>query len=143
MTQTETSLKSQKETQHTSPKIKYALEEKYKEQTEKLPKPTGWRIIVLPFKMNDRTEGGVIITDSTLERQQVASQCGLVLAMGPQCYKDKERYPEGPWCKVNDWVVFARYAGSRINIEGGEIRLLNDDEILATVQDPKDILHAF
>jgi len=143
MTQTETSLKSQKETQQPNPKIKYALEEKYKEQTEKLPKPTGWRIIVLPFKMNDRTEGGVIMTESTLERQQVASQCGLVLAMGPQCYKDKERYPEGPWCKVNDWVVFARYAGSRINIEGGEIRLLNDDEILATVQDPKDILHAF
>ena len=143
MTKEETSLKSQKETQQTNQKPKYALEEKYKEQTEKLPKPTGWRIIVLPFKMNDKTEGGVLITESALERQQVASQCGLVLAMGPQCYQDKERYPTGPWCKVNDWVVFARYAGSRINIEGGEIRLLNDDEILATVQDPKDILHAF
>ena len=139
----QTSLKSQKETQQTNQKPKYALEEKYKEQTEKLPKPTGWRIIVLPFKMNDRTEGGVLMTESTLERQQVGSQCGLVLAMGPQCYKDTERYPDGPWCKVNDWVVFARYAGSRIQIEGGEIRLLNDDEILATVQDPKDILHAF
>jgi chaperonin GroES len=141
--QKETSLKSQKETQQPNQKPKYALEEKYKEQTAKLPKPTGWRIIVLPFKMNDKTEGGVLITESALERQQVASQCGLVLAMGPQCYQDKERYPTGPWCKVNDWVVFARYAGSRINIEGGEIRLLNDDEILATVQDPKDILHAF
>ena len=136
-------MKSQKETQQTNQKPKYALEEKYKEQTEKLPKPTGWRIIVLPFKMNDKTEGGVLITESALERQQVASQCGLVLAMGPQCYRDKERYPDGPWCKVNDWVVFARYAGSRINIEGGEIRLLNEDEILATVKDPKDILHAF
>ena len=141
--QKETSLKSQKETQQPNQKPKYALEEKYKEQTAKLPKPTGWRIIVLPFKMNDKTEGGVLITESALERQQVASQCGLVLAMGPQCYQDKERYPTGPWCKVNDWVVFARYAGSRIQIEGGEIRLLNDDEILATVQDPKDILHAF
>ena len=136
-------MKSQKETQQTNQKPKYALEEKYKEQTEKLPKPTGWRIIVLPFKMNDRTEGGVLMTESTLERQQVGSQCGLVLAIGPQCYKDTERYPDGPWCKVNDWVVFARYAGSRIQIEGGEIRLLNDDEILATVKDPKDILHAF
>ena len=141
--QNETSLKSQKEIQQPNQKPKYALEEKYKDQTAKLPKPTGWRIIVLPFKMNDKTEGGVLITESALERQQVASQCGLVLAMGPQCYQDKERYPTGPWCKVNDWVVFARYAGSRIQIEGGEIRLLNDDEILATVQDPKDILHAF
>ena len=141
----QTSLKSQKETQQQNQKSepKYALEEKYKEQKEKLPKPTGWRIIVLPFKMNDKTKGGVLMTESTLERQQVGSQCGLVLAMGPQCYKDTERYPDGPWCKVNDWVVFARYAGSRIQIEGGEIRLLNDDEILATVQNPEDILHAF
>ena len=111
--------------------------------TSKLPKPTGWRMLILPFKMKEKTKGGVILAEDTLERQQVASQVGLVMAMGPQCYKDKERYPTGPWCKVNDWVVFARYAGSRINIEGGEIRLLNDDEILATVQDPKDILHAF
>ena len=109
----------------------------------KLPQPTGWRIIVLPFKMDEKTKGGVLMTESALERQQVGSQCGLVLAMGPQCYKDTERYPTGPWCKVNDWVVFARYAGSRIQIEGGEIRLLNDDEVLATVQNPEDILHAF
>ena len=56
----------------------------------KLPKPTGWRHLV----------------ETTLERQQVASQVGLVLAMGPQCYKDKERYPEGPWCKEKDWIMF-------------------------------------
>ena len=140
-----TSLTSQnkKETQQPDQKPKFALEEKYKEQKELLPKPTGWRIIVLPFKMGDKTKGGVVLHEATVERQQVASQCGLVLAMGPACYSDKERYPHGPWCKVNDWVVFARYAGSRIHIEGGEIRLLNDDEILATVQDPEDILHAF
>ncbi len=62
--------------------------------------------------------------------------------MGPDCYNDK-RFSDGPWCKVGDWVVFARYAGSRIEIEGGEVRLLNDDEVLATVQDPTDILHKF
>ena len=112
-------------------------------QKEKLPQPTGWRILVLPFKMNEKTKGGVIINESTLERQQVASQCGNVLAMGSECYKDKERYPSGPWCKIGDWVVFARYAGSRINIEGGEVRLLNEDEILATVKDPEDLLHKY
>jgi len=94
----------------------------------KLPKPTGWRMIVLPFKMKDKTKGGLVLAETTLERQQVASQVGLVLAMGPDCYKDKERYPKGPWCKVNDWVMFARYAGSRIKIDGGEMRLLNDKE---------------
>ena len=156
MTQTQTSLKSQKETQQPNPKPKIITPNKEligvkksepkKEVTQdstKLPQPTGWRIIVLPFKMDEKTKGGVLMTESALERQQVGSQCGLVLAMGPQCYTDTERYPTGPWCKVNDWVVFARYAGSRIQIEGGEIRLLNDDEILATVKNPEDILHAF
>ena len=112
-------------------------------EKDKLPQPTGWRLIVLPFKMDEKTKGGIIMNETTLEKQQVASQCGNVLAMGPQCYSDKERYPNGPWCKVGDWVIFARYAGSRIQIEGGEIRLLNEDEILATVQDPTDILHKY
>ena len=101
------------------PKHKPALEEKYKRQDENLPKQTGWRLLVLPFKMKDKTKGGVVLAESTIERQQVASQCGLVLEMGPQCYTDKERYPTGPWCKKGDWVMFARYAGSRIRIEGG------------------------
>ena len=76
-------------------------------------------------------------------KSQVASQVGLVMAMGSQCYKDKERYPEGPWCKEKDWVMFARYAGSRIKIDGGEMRLLNDDEVLATIKNPEDILHEY
>ena len=139
------------------PKVKLALQEKYEEQdknenkkqedlskkeSSKLPKPTGWRLLVLPFKMKEKTKGGIIMSDVTIERQQVASQCGLVVALGDQCY-DKERYPEGPWCKKGDWVVFARYAGSRIQIDGGEVRLLNDDEILATIENPEYIFHQY
>ena len=114
-----------------------------KKEEPKLPKPTGWRMLVLPFKIKEKTKGGVILAEDTLERQQVASQVGLVMAMGPQCYKDKDRFPEGPWCKEKDWVMFARYAGSRIKIDGGEMRLLNDDEVLATIDSPEDILHEF
>ena len=136
-------MKEQLSTSKENPKLNQALVEKYKEETEKLPKPTGWRIIVLPFRMDEKTKGGIFMGQDTLDKQQVASQCGNVLAMGPQCYKDKERYPDGPWCKKGDWVIFARYAGSRIQIEGGEIRLLNEDEILATVKNPEDILHKF
>ena len=116
---------------------------KPKKEEPKLPKPTGWRLLVLPFKMKETTKGGLHLAETTLEKQQVASQVGLVMAMGSQCYKDKERYPEGPWCKEKDWVMFARYAGSRIKIDGGEMRLLNDDEVLATIDSPEDILHEF
>ena len=112
-------------------------------ESTKLPQPTGWRILVLPFKMGEKTKGGILMGQDTLEKQQVASQCGNVLAMGPDCYQDKSRYKQGSWCKVGDWVMFARYAGSRIKIEGGEVRLLNDDEILATIKNPEDILHEY
>ena len=133
------------------PKVKSGLLDKYKsepkeevtKETTKLPQPTGWRMLVLPFRMKEKTKGGVLLGTETIDRQQVASQCGNVIAMGPDCYNDPKRFNDGPWCKVGDWVVFARYAGSRIEIEGGEVRLLNDDEILATVQDPTDILHKF
>ena len=112
-------------------------------KSSKLPQPTGWRILVLPFKINEKTKGGIIMGQDTIEKQQVASQCGNVLAMGPDCYHDKDRFKDGPWCKVGDWVMFARYAGSRIKIEGGEVRLLNDDEVLATIKNPEDILHEY
>ena len=149
MTKTEPLSKSKEIPKHRNALIeKYESkpEEKEKEittESSKLPKPTGWRMLVLPFKMKEKTKGGIIIAETSLERQQVASQCGLVLRMGPDCYTDKERYPEGPWCKEKDWVIFARYAGSRIKIEGGEVRMLNDDEILATVDNPEDIIHEF
>jgi chaperonin GroES len=134
------------------PNRKAALQEKYDKEpkkvekdltseTAKLPIPTGWRLLILPFKHKQKTKGGILITDDVLERAQVASTCGLVLSVGPHAYGDKERYPEGPWCKKGDWVIFARYAGSRIKIDGGEVRLLNDDEVLATVNDPEEIFH--
>ena len=135
------------------PKLKTALLDKIeaekkpekdlsKTEDSKLPQPTGWRLLVLPFKMKEKTKGGLLLGQETLERQQVGANCGMVLKTGPHCY-DKERYPEGPWCKKGDWVIFARYAGSRIQIDGGEVRLLNDDEILATIENPEDIFHQY
>ena len=136
-------MKNASETSSTSNSpSKLALEEKYQKEKNKLPVPTGWRILVLPFKGKKKTKGGILYSDEQIERQQLATVCGNVLAVGPQAYKG-EKYPEGPWCKVGDWVIFARYAGSRFKIEGGEVRLLNDDEIIATIKDPEDIVHEF
>ena len=109
---------------------------------EKLPNPTGWRILVMPFQVKEETKGGIIIAQEALDRARVATQVGYVLKMGDLCYEDKERYPTGPWCKEKDWVIFARYAGSRMEIEGGEIRMLNDDEVLGTIKNPEDVIHA-
>jgi chaperonin GroES len=110
--------------------------------TDKLPKPTGWRLLVLPYKRKEKTKGGIILTDQSLEESQIASSIGLVLKVGPDAYKDKERFPNGAWCKEKDWVIFGKYAGSRIRIEGGEVRLMNDDEILGVIEDPEDFLQS-
>ena len=150
-----------KETLSTSekeiPKINLGLEEKYKEEdknkteplnpeniksvVDELPTPSGWRLLVLPFTPKEKTSGGIIISQESLDRLRIATNCGYVLKIGPLAYLDKEKYPTGPWCKEKDWVIFARYAGSRLPIEGGEVRLLNDDEVLGTIKNPEDVLH--
>ena len=143
------------------PKIKLGLQDKYEEEkkqetrapekeplnpeniqpvVDQLPEPSGWRILVLPFTPKEKTKGGLIIAQESLDRLRIATNCGYVLKMGPLAYKDKDKFEE-PWCKKGDWVIFARYAGSRLPIEGGEIRILNDDEILGTIQDPESVLH--
>lgn len=108
---------------------------------ERIPKPTGWRIIILPYRGAAKSKGGIALADQTIERQQLTTTCGYVLRVGPLAYADQDKFPEGPWCKEGDWIIFGRYAGARMSIDGGEIRILNDDEILATIRDPEDILH--
>jgi len=148
-----------KETLSTSdkeiPKINLGLENKYKEinsqeplnpdniksVVDELPNPSGWRLLVLPFTPKDKTKGGIIFSQESLDRLRIATNCGYVLKIGPLAYYDKEKYPTGAWCKKGDWVIFARYAGSRLPIEGGEVRILNDDEVLGTIADPESVLH--
>ena len=145
-----------KETLSTSekevPKHKNALEEKYQTeekeplnpeniQKSQLPAPSGWRLLVLPFSPREKTKGGILIAQESLDKLRIATNCGYVLKMGPLAYHDREKFPTGPWCKTGDWVIFARYAGSRLPIEGGEVRILNDDEVLGTIKDPEAVLH--
>ena len=106
-----------------------------------LPRPTGWRISLLPYRGARVTKGGIAIAEETQKKTQLATTCAYVLEVGPLAYCDEGKFPDGPWCKPGDWIVFGRYAGSRIPIEGGEIRLINDDEVLATIANPEDIVH--
>ena len=107
---------------------------------DRLPQPTGWRILLLPFK-GQKKHGSLYLPDQIIEREALATVCGYVLRIGPLAYKDEGKFDGIPWCKEKDWVIFGRYAGSRFKIDGGEVRILNDDEIIATIADPTDIIH--
>ena len=108
---------------------------------DRLPQPTGWRVLILPYQGKKQSDGGILLTNKTRETEALATVCGYVLRIGPDAYEDKNKFSHGAWCKQGDWVIFGRYAGSRFKIEGGEVRLLNDDEMLATIADPADIIH--
>ena len=116
-----------------------STEEKVESQKELLPIPTGYRVLILPRGRTPVTEGGIHLAKETVERDSLASVVGYVVAVGPDAYKDTAKFPEGAWCKKGDWILFGRYAGARFKIEGGEMRLLNDDEILAVLPDPEAV----
>ena len=116
--------------------------EKQKKELEKVPNQSGYRITLFPLKLDSKTKSGIILTDDTVQESQLTTNICKVLKVGPDAYKDKDKFPTGPWCKQDDWVLITRYAGSRIRIDGGELRIINDDEILAVIDDPRDILPA-
>ena len=122
--------------------------EKNKPQTddlklkERLPQPTGWRILVMPYKGREKTDGGIYLPDAVRDREALATVVAYVLKVGPLAYKDQDKFGDGePWCKEGDWICIGRYSGSRFRIEGGEVRIINDDEVIATIVDPEDIQH--
>jgi|TARA_B100001063_G_C16721634_1_gene533938 co-chaperonin GroES (HSP10) len=108
-----------------------------------LPKPVGYRLLVRPYQPKEKTKGGLYLTEKTLETQQLTTVVGMVVKMGDLCYKDKEKFPTGPWCKEGQFIVYGRYAGARFKTKYGEHRILNDDEIIGTINKPEDILALF
>ena len=113
------------------------------EYLKQLPDPVGYRMLVRPYSGEKKTEGGLILTDETSEKIQMTTVCALVVKMGDLCYKDKERFPSGAWCKEGQFVIYGRYAGARFKTKYGEHRILNDDEIIGTIKKPEDILALF
>jgi co-chaperonin GroES (HSP10) len=112
------------------------------ELNERLPQPTGWRILVMPYMGKATTDGGVYIPDATRDREALATVVAYVLKIGPLAYKDTDKFgSDKPWCKEGQWVCIGRYAGARFKIDGGEVRIINDDEVIATILEPDDIKH--
>lgn len=108
---------------------------------ERMPQPTSWRMLVLPFKGRATSKGGIVLTKETLDREALATVVARVLKQGPLCYNDKTKYGTEPWCKEGDWVLIGRYSGCRFMLEDGEeVRIINDDEVIATILQPDDIV---
>ena len=107
---------------------------------ERMPQPTGWRILILPYAGKGVTDGGIQLVQSTVDQQRLSTVVGYVVKMGPDCYKDKSKF-DGPWCEEKQWVLIGRYAGARFKLgDESECRIINDDEVIAKILDPTDIL---
>ena len=109
------------------------------EKAKQLPDPSGYHILCAIPEIDDTFDSGLIKADITKQHEELLTTVLWVMKMGPDCYQDKERFPSGPWCKVGDFVLVRPHTGSRLKIHGQEFRLINDDSVEGTVQDPRGI----
>ncbi|MFR7990642.1 MAG: co-chaperone GroES [Anaerovoracaceae bacterium] len=87
-------------------------------------KPLGSRVVIKKLEAEEKTQGGIILTSSAKEKPQMAE----VVAVGPGT-KD-----EPMEVKTGDKVVFSKYAGTEIKYGGEEYTIMNQSDILATVE---------
>jgi len=112
-----------------------------KSALERMPNPSGWRMLVLPYAGKGTTKGGIHLTQETLDREGLATVVAYVVKMGPLCYAETAKFGHKPWCKERDWVLIGRYSGARFKLEdGAEVRIINDDEVIGTILNPDDIV---
>ena len=105
---------------------------------DRMPVPTGYRILIALPEASDKTDGGIVKAEQTKHIEEIGSICGMVIAMGPDCYTGS-RFPSGPYCEIGEWVLMRSYSGTRFSIDGTELRLINDDSVEAIVGDPRGI----
>jgi co-chaperonin GroES (HSP10) len=108
---------------------------------DRMPQPTGWRMLVLPYGGKVKSKGGILLTQETLDKEALATVVAYVVKQGPLCYGDKNKYGDKKWCEEKQWVLIGRYSGARFKLDdGAEVRIINDDEVIATILNPDDIL---
>ena len=116
--------------------------ESAEDKAKQLPEPVGYHILVTLPEIEEKYDSGLIKADTTMHAEEVLSTVFFVVKMGADCYKDEKRFPNGPWCKVGDFILARPNSGTRLKIHGKEFRLINDDSIEAVVQDPRGISRA-
>ena len=118
------------------------LPEAAQDRAKQLPEPTGYHILVGIPEVEDKFDSGLIKADTTIQHEHVLATVFFVIKMGPDCYKDEKRFPNGPWCKEGDFILARPNTGTRLKIHGQEFRLINDDVVEAVVEDPRGIRRA-
>jgi co-chaperonin GroES (HSP10) len=108
-------------------------------KAKQLPEPSGYRILCAIPDIEETYDGGILKSDITLQHEELLTTVLFVVKMGPDCYKDKERFPSGPWCKEGDFILVRPHAGTRLKIHGREFRIINDDSVEGVVEDPRGI----
>ena len=104
-----------------------------------LPELPGYHVLVRPISVKSQTKGGIFIPDSTKEDMSYLTTVGQVIALGDLAYAEKEKFPNGPWCKVGDYVCYGMHTGTKMIYKGVRLILLFDDQIVMQVEDPKDL----
>ena len=94
-------------------------------------KPAGYRMLIKPVEVEEKTAGGIILPEQVLEKDQQAQIFGTVVAMGEFCFKE---YPAN-WCQVGDMVSTTRYVGFAITDPASheQFRLINDLDVMAVI----------
>ena len=108
-------------------------------KAKQLPDPSGYRILCAIPDIEETYDSGILKSDLTLQHEELLTTVLFVLKMGPDCYKDKTRFPSGPWCKEGDFILVRPHAGTRLKIHGREFRIINDDSVEGVVEDPRGI----
>lgn len=109
------------------------------EKARQLPDPSGYRILCGIPEIEESYDSGLLKADVTIQHEEILTTVLFVVKMGPDCYKDQNRFPSGPWCKQGDFVLVRPYAGTRLKIHGREFRIINDDSVEGVVEDPRGI----
>ena len=123
----------------------YKMDATAEEKARQLPEPKGYRILCAIPEVEKEFEDstiGLVKSELTIDYEEKLATVLFVVALGPDCYADKERFPSGAWCKQGDFVIVRPHAGTRLMIHGREFRMINDDSVEAVVQDPRGIKRA-
>ena len=109
------------------------------DKAKQIPDPVTYHILCMLPEAAEEYEGGLIKSSQTMQFEELLSPVLFVAKMGPDAFNDKKRFPNGPSCKVGDFIVVRPNTGTRMKIHGTEWRLLNDDAVEAVIQDPRGI----